>query len=97
MENICVRLEEKQLEEVKKLQKLLEASDNSTAFRLILTKGIHEIKIQKALESYSNGDVSLGLACEISGLSYWEFLDEMSRRSVYVHYSKEDLEDDVRR
>ena len=95
MENVSVRLDEKQVKELAKLQKLLSASDNSTVFRYVLDKGIRETKIQKSLEAYKSGEASLEKAAALSGLSYWEFLDEMARRGVYLNYSKEDFEEDA--
>ncbi len=95
MENVSVRLDGKQVKELARLQKLLNASDNSTVFRYVLDKGIHETKVQKAIEVYKNGEASLEKAAAQSGLSYWEFLDEMAKRGVYLNYSKEDFEEDT--
>lgn len=95
MENVSIRLEDRQVKELAKLQKLLNASDNSTVFRYVLEKGIHETKLQKALESYQNGESSLEKAAALAGLSYWGFLDELAKRGVYLNYSKEDFEEDL--
>jgi predicted HTH domain antitoxin len=49
-----------------------------------------------AIGLYVDDKVTLGQAAEIAGLSEPEFLKELGKRRVPVHYDLEDLEADVK-
>jgi predicted HTH domain antitoxin len=40
---------------------------------------------------YEHGRLSLGKACELGNMSYWEFADLTNRLGIAVHYSEENL------
>ena len=52
-------------------------------------------KIELAIALYARGVLSLGQARRLAGLSKWEFLDELAKRGVERHYTREELEDDI--
>ncbi len=52
-------------------------------------------RIELAIALYARGVLSLGQARRLAGLSKWEFLEELARRGVERHYTREELEDDV--
>ncbi|MEZ0344644.1 MAG: UPF0175 family protein [Caldimicrobium sp.] len=54
-----------------------------------------EIKKELALALYENGIATLGISRKLSGLSKWEFLEEIAKRGILRHYSETDLEEDI--
>mgnify|MGYP000568945291 CR=1 FL=1 len=59
---------------------------------ILVTK---EDRVKVALELLRRGEVSVGLAARIAGLSYREFLEEMRKHNVEFPYDKEELEEDL--
>lgn len=53
-------------------------------------------RIELAIALYARGVLSLGQARRLAGLSRWEFLEELAKRGVERHYTREELEDDIR-
>ena len=56
-----------------------------------------EIQRMLALFLYEHQRISLGKACEIGGLNYWEFADLNRQLRIPLHYSREELEEDMAR
>ncbi|MDG6898475.1 MAG: UPF0175 family protein [Nitrososphaerota archaeon] len=83
----------KTLEELQRLT----GEDKSTLLRALVNKGLAETKMDIAADRYVKGKASLGRAAEISGVSPWEFLDELRRRNVGLKYSIADAEEEVAR
>ncbi len=52
-------------------------------------------RVELAVALYAKGILSLGQARRLAGLSKWEFLEELAKRGVERHYTKEELEDDI--
>lgn len=52
-------------------------------------------RIELAIALYEKGILSLGQARRLSGLTKWEFLEELAKRGVKRHYTREELEDDI--
>lgn len=52
-------------------------------------------RIELAVALYARGVLSLGQARRLAGLSKWEFLEELAKRGVERHYTREELEDDI--
>ncbi|MGH9898396.1 MAG: UPF0175 family protein, partial [Pyrinomonadaceae bacterium] len=48
-----------------------------------------------AIEGYRSGDLSAGQVAEMLGLSVWETEKFLKEREAYLHYSPEDLRQDV--
>ncbi len=61
-----------------------ESTDRATAIRRLLETSLRQWEIQRAIEDYRRGDVSLGRAAEEAGLSQWELQDLV--RSERVAY-----------
>ena len=53
-------------------------------------------RVELAIALYARGVLSLGQARRLAGLSKWEFLEELAKRGVERHYTREELEDDIR-
>lgn len=56
-----------------------------------------EIRRMIALFIYEHRYVSLGKACEIGGMSQWEFAEMNRQLGIPIGYSEEDLKEDLER
>lgn len=52
-----------------------------------------ELKIASAVELYKNGEVSLGKAAEIAGVTIVEFKDLLASRDIYMELEVESTEE----
>lgn len=61
--------------------------------------GLHltpeRLRLATAVGLYASDEVTLGQAAEIAGLSQTEFLRELGRRGICVHYDVEEFEQDL--
>ena len=55
-----------------------------------------ELKNLVAFELYRRGIISLGKACQLAGISKWEFFEMNKRLQVPISYTEEDWEEDKR-
>ena len=56
-----------------------------------------EVRRMFALFLYEHRRISLGRACEIAGITQREFADMSRRLGIPLHYSAEDLREDMKR
>ncbi|MDH5753671.1 MAG: UPF0175 family protein [Candidatus Bathyarchaeota archaeon] len=70
--------------------------DRSTVIRRFLLKAVKDWLIEKSLEEYEGGKLTLWQAAEKCGLSLWEMIDEARKRRVYVPYTLEELKEDLK-
>ena len=54
-----------------------------------------EARAELALALYAQGRLSIGKARELAGMSLWQFRQLLASRQIPVHYTPEDLEDEV--
>jgi predicted HTH domain antitoxin len=54
-----------------------------------------EIRQMLALFLYEHKRISLGKACELAGISYWEFTDLNRQWGIPIHYSRDELNEDL--
>jgi predicted HTH domain antitoxin len=54
----------------------------------------NEIKKMVALELYRRGSLSLGKACELAGITRWEFFELNEKAQIPIQYDEEDWERD---
>ena len=73
-----------------------EGMDRSTVIRRFLTKSVQGWLIEKSLDDYEQGKVTLWQAAKKSGLSLWEMIEEARARAVHVPYDVEDLREDLK-
>ena len=53
------------------------------------------LKLEAAAGLYASGDITLGRAALLAGVSQTEFLHELGKRGICLNYSLEDLEHDL--
>jgi len=71
--------------------------DRSTVMRKLMLKGLEELKLDIATESYVRGKTSLERSSKIAGVSIWRFLDELSDRKIGLRYKLEDAKEEISR
>lgn len=90
-----VRIEEdlaKLIDEVSKEEGL----DRSTVIRRFLMQAAKEYLIEKSLEEYEEGKVSLWQAAKRCSMSIWEMTVEAKKREIHVPYSLEEFREDLK-
>jgi predicted HTH domain antitoxin len=92
--HVTARISEDLYEAIEQLRDE-ERLDRSTAVAQLLERGVEDWRIDTAIRRYRDGDVSLGRAAEMAGLSLWRFLDILKDRRVEVNYTEADLGTDV--
>ncbi len=55
-----------------------------------------ELKKIIALHLFETGVLSLGKACELAGISRWEFFELNKTAQIPLHYTSEDFENDMK-
>ena len=55
-----------------------------------------ELRKLVVLEFYRRGTISLGKACELAGISKWEFFEMNETLQIPIHYTEEDWGEDQR-
>jgi len=73
-----------------------EGIDRSTVIRRFLLKATKDWLIEKSLEDYERGKITLWQAATRCGLSLWEIISEVEKREIHVPYTLEDLKEDLK-
>jgi predicted HTH domain antitoxin len=73
-----------------------EGMDRSTVIRRFLMKSVKEWLIERSLEDYEQGKVTLWQAAERCGISLWEMVVEAKKREIHVPYSLEEFREDLK-
>lgn len=82
---------------IKEVDKLAEKQKigRTVLFRIILMKGLQQLKIEHSLEQYKQGKATLWKAADLSGLPLWIFMDKVKEEKI-SHYSLEDAKEDIK-
>jgi predicted HTH domain antitoxin len=56
-----------------------------------------DVKLMFAFFLYEHKRISLSKACEISGISQWEFFEINRRLGIPIHYTQSDLKKDMKK
>ena len=91
---ISTRFPSREARQIEKFAKE-EDIDKSALIKRLLHKSLEEYKIERAFRLYQEGVLTLGEAAVQAGKSVWEMIDLMKRYSIYLTYTKEDLEEDM--
>lgn len=73
-----------------------EGMDRSTVIRRFLLKAVKDWLIERSLEEYKDGKLTLWQAAEKCGLSLWEMIDEVKKREIPVPYTLDELKEDLK-
>lgn len=69
--------------------------DRSTVMRELLSLGLQQYNLQKALMEYGSGKISLGKAAELGGVSLWKFLDTLSERKIPIRHDLGGIKEEI--
>lgn len=73
-----------------------EGMDRSTVIRRFLMKAVKEWMIERSLEDYERGKVTLWQAAARCDMSLWEMISEVKKREIHVPYTLEELREDLK-
>jgi len=73
-----------------------EGMDRSTVIRRFLLKAVRDWLVEKSLEEYEQGKLTLWQAAKKCGVSLWEIINEVKKREVHVPYTLEELKEDLK-
>ena len=73
-----------------------EGTDRSTVIRKFLSKSAQRWLIDKSLEEYDDGKMTLWQAAKRCGLTLWEMIEQVKRSPAHVPYGLEDLKEDLK-
>ena len=94
-EVISARLSKKRIKLIEKIARE-EKVDKSTILDRALERYTKEWTLQKAVELYKDGAITLSRAAEIAGISVWEMIAVLEKRKIILQYDIEDLEEDLK-
>jgi len=92
---VTTRVEDELARLIDKVAKV-EGMDRSTVIRRFLSKATKEWLIERSLEDYENGKITLWQAATRCGLSLWEIIDLAKKREIHVPYTLEELREDLK-
>lgn len=72
----------------------VERLDRGSMVRKLLLEGLDKWRLDHVLRRYQSGEISIGRACEDSGVSHWEMLDLVQSRGIMRRI---DIEDSIAR
>lgn len=73
-----------------------EGMDRSTVIRRFLLKAVRDWLIERSLEDYEEGKVTLWQAASRCGLQIWEMINEVKKREIHVPYTLDELREDLK-
>jgi predicted HTH domain antitoxin len=73
-----------------------EGMDRSTVIRRFLIKAVKERLIERSLEDYEQGKITLWQAADKCGISLWEMTMEAKKREIHVPYTLEEFAEDLK-
>jgi predicted HTH domain antitoxin len=94
MPSISARIPDDDNHALEEVAALLD-EDKSTVIRRALREGLTELRVQRAIEQYQSGSVSVNQAARIAGVSIAEWLEIARERNLTTQLSPDDLDTDV--
>ena len=95
LKSITARIDIGSVEYLNKISKIFHV-DKSTAFRLIIKKGIEEDRKEKAIELYMKGKVSIEKAANFADMYIGEFYEYMKGKGIESNLTMEDMKDSLK-
>lgn len=94
MPSVSARIPDDDNDEIEAVAELLN-SDKSTVIREALREGLADIRLDRAVEQYQTGDVSVNEAARIAGLSLADWLVVARERNLTTQLTPDDLAADA--
>lgn len=92
---ITTRVDKETLKQIDEFSKYRQM-DRATMLRNLIAEGLEKEKLERTLRLYKERKVSLAKAAEILNADLWTMLEMIKREGLYLDYSKEELEEDMR-
>ncbi|MEA3254278.1 MAG: UPF0175 family protein [Candidatus Altiarchaeota archaeon] len=92
---ITTRVEDSLVKEIDRIARE-RSIDRSTIIRQLLVRGTKEWELEKVLERYERGEITLWQAADTLGISLWEMIREARVGGTHVPYTIDDLKADLR-
>jgi predicted HTH domain antitoxin len=89
---VSTRLDPEELELLDVLGDL-SGLDRASLIKVLLRRGMQELRLEQAVAAYRKERVTLSRAAELSGLSLWDFLARMDEEGL--HYDVAEFEADL--
>lgn len=89
--NMMIGLEEK----VKELAEILGISEEE-AYKKALEEGIKDLRIKKAIELYTNQEISIKQAVRIAGISLGDWFKIARDKGLLVQISPEEIDEELK-
>jgi predicted HTH domain antitoxin len=97
MENLQIRLPDKEISEMEELIEILHMSKSEVA-RNALHEGIKVLKLEIAQKKYLSNEFTLCRAAEFADVSIQEMADYLGKRGIpFFKYSESELEKDTKK
>ena len=94
MEAISIKLPEDIIGTIKEIEEM-EQIDRATAVRKLLAKAIEKWKVERAIQLYREGKVTLWRAADMANLSLREMMELVAEKGIEMQYTEKDLEEDI--
>lgn len=91
---VTARLPREMLREVERLAEEMKV-DRSELIRRLLDSALQEKRVEKAIQAYREGKVTLWKAADMAGLSLREMIELAREKKIPVSYTLEDLRRDI--
>lgn len=69
--------------------------EDTSNLKEIIETGIKQVKIEKALQQFKEGNISIAKAAELASISLREMMLQASARGMTPHYDKEMIEEET--
>ena len=94
-ENVAARIPETVVKDIGYVASE-ENTDKSKVIRELLSEAVKSKLLDLALQKYSRREISLGRAAELARIPLVDFMKEAADRKIPLHYSLQDLRDDIK-
>ena len=74
----------------------VEQSDRSTTVRKLLSRAIHDWKLDHYSRQYGSGKLTLARAAREARVSLWEMMDYVKSKKITAQYELEDFQRDLK-
>lgn len=91
---ISARLESREAELLEEMARA-EGSDRSTLIKAVLRRGLREMRLERAAESFRLQQITLSRAAEMAGVSQWDFIALTDKQQSNLHYDVDELAADL--
>lgn len=94
MPSISARIPDDDEEAIKAVAELLD-EDKSTVIRKALREGLHDLRVQVAIQRYQSGEISVNQAARVAGVSLAEWFEIARERNLTSQLTPDDIETDA--